>query len=671
MDSGEAERQIEQLRQQLHHHNYRYHVLDDPEITDAEYDQLMRQLQDLEAAFPDLVTRDSPTQRVGAAPQEEFGTVLHSLPMLSLDNAFSSAELRDFDERIKRQLGQTAPIDYVAEPKIDGLAVELVYEHGLLVQGSTRGDGIRGEEITQNLRTIKTIPLRLIAAAYAPVPRHLEVRGEVYMTKRDFQRLNARREEVGEPIFANPRNASAGSLRQLDPRITAGRPLNIFCYGLGRVEGVTLGSHWEVLQTLAHWGFRTNSLCQRCPGLDAALAYYEWLREQREELPYEIDGVVFKVDSLALQEALGTRSRSPRWALAYKFAPKQAVTRIREIAVQVGRTGALTPVALLEPVQVSGVEVSRASLHNPEEVARKDARAGDWVMVQRAGDVIPEIVEVLKERRTGDEKPFEMPTQCPVCGSAVVRLEDEVVPRCVGLVCPAKLKESIVHFASKRGMDIEGLGDKMVNQLVERGLVKDVGDLYFLTKDDLLKLDRLADKSASNLLAAIERSKHTTLPRLFYALGIRHVGEHVAEVLAREYLGWQELQQVAYEELQGIHEIGPRIAQSIVTFFQDAGNQEVLKKLQRGGLRVTTPTRPSVGQSMRGKTLVFTGELQTLTRTEAKRLVELRGGRVTSSVSRNTSYVVAGADPGSKLDQARKLGVPVLTEEAFKALLSS
>lgn len=671
MDRGEAERQIEQLRQQLHYHNYRYHVLDDPEITDAEYDQLMRHLQELEAAFPDLVTPDSPTQRVGAAPLEGFGTVLHSLPMLSLDNAFSPAELRDFDERVKRQLGQTAPIDYVAEPKIDGLAVELVYEHGLLVQGSTRGDGVRGEEITQNLRTIRTIPLRLIGAAHAPVPRRLEVRGEVYMTKRDFQRLNARREEEGEPIFANPRNASAGSLRQLDPRITAGRPLNIFCYGLGRAEGVALATHWEVLQTLARWGFKTNPLCQRCQGIEAALAYYERLRDQREELPYEIDGVVLKVDSLALQDALGTRSRSPRWALAFKFAPKQAVTRIREIAVQVGRTGALTPVALLEPVQVAGVEVSRASLHNPDEVARKDARAGDWVVVQRAGDVIPEIVEVLKERRTGDEKPFEMPTRCPVCGSAVARLEDEVVPRCVGLVCPAKLKESIVHFASKRGMDIEGLGDKMVNQLVERGLVKDVGDLYFLTKDDLLKLDRLADKSASNLVAAIERSKHTTLPRLLYALGIRHVGEHVAEVLAREYPGWEELQHAAYEELQSTHEIGPRIAQSIVTFFQDAGNRAVLEKLRRGGLRITAARRPTVDQSMHGKTLVFTGELQALTRAEAKRLVEVRGGRVTSSVSRNTSYVVAGADPGSKLDQARKLGVPVLTEEEFKALLSS
>ena len=671
MERGEAERQIEQLRQQLHYHNYRYYVLDDPEITDAEYDRLMRQLQELEAAFPDLVTADSPTQRVGAAPVEEFGTVLHSLPMLSLDNAFSAAEMRDFDERVKRQLGRTAPIDYVAEPKIDGLAVELVYEHGLLIQGSTRGDGVRGEEITRNLRTIKSLPLRLIAAAHAPVPRRLEVRGEVYMNKRDFQRLNARREEAGEPTFANPRNASAGSLRQLDPRITASRPLDIFCYGLGQVEGVTVSTHWEVLQTLARWGFKTNPLCQRCQGIEAALAYYEWLRGQREELPYEIDGVVFKVDSLAHQEALGARSRSPRWALAYKFVPKQAVTRIREIAVQVGRTGALTPVALLEPVQVAGVEVSRASLHNPEEVARKDARAGDWVMVQRAGDVIPEIVEVLKERRTGDEKPFVMPTQCPICGSAVVRLEDEVVPRCVGLVCPAKLKESIVHFASKRGMDIEGLGDKMVNQLVERGLVKDVGDLYFLTKDDLLKLDRLAEKSASNLIAAIERSKHTTLPRFLYALGIRHVGEHVAEVLAREYPEWQALRQAAYEELQGIHEIGPRIAQSLATFFQDGGNQAVLEKLQRGGLCVTASPRPAVDQSMRGKTLVFTGELQALTRAEAKRLIEMRGGRVTASVSRNTSYVVAGADPGSKLDQARKLGVPVLTEEEFKALLSA
>jgi DNA ligase (NAD+) len=490
------------------------------------------------------------------------------------------------------------------------------------------------------------------------------------MTKRDFQRLNARREEEGEPTFANPRNASAGSLRQLDPRITAGRPLDIFCYGVGRVEGVTFQSHWDVLQSLSHWGLKINPYCERCQGIDAALAYYERLRQQREALPYEIDGVVLKVNVRVLQEALGMRSRSPRWALAYKFEPKQAVTRVKEITVQVGRTGALTPVALLEPVQVAGVEVSRASLHNPDEVARKDVRAGDWVLVQRAGDVIPDIVEVLKERRTGEEQPFEMPTRCPICGSAVVRLEDEVVPRCVGLSCRAKLKESIVHFASKRAMDIEGLGGKTVDQLVERGLVKDIGDLYWLTKDDLLKLDRLADKSASNLITAVDRSKQITFPRFLYALGIRHVGEHVADVLAREYPGWHALQRASYEELQGIHEIGPRIAQSIVAFFQDAGNQAVLEKLQRGGVRATTPERSGVDQSMRGQTLVFTGELRSCTRAEAKRLVEARGGRVTASVSRNTSYVVAGVDAGSKLDQARKLGVPVLTEEEFHALLS-
>jgi DNA ligase (NAD+) len=671
MERQEAERQIELLRQQLQYHNYRYYVLDDPQITDAEYDQLMRRLQELEAAFPELIRPDSPTQRVGATPLEAFGTVLHSLPMLSLDNAFSAEEVRDFDARIKRQLGQSDSIEYVAEPKIDGLAVELVYVDGLFVQGSTRGDGVRGEDITQNLRTIKTIPLRLITVAQVPLPQRLEVRGEVYMTKRDFQRLNARREEEGEPTFANPRNASAGALRQLDPRITAGRPLAMFCYGVGGVEGITFQTHWDVLQSLARWGFSINPHSEQCHGIEAALAYYERLSQQREKLPYEIDGVVIKVNALALQEALGTRSRSPRWALAYKFEPKQAVTRVKDIAVQVGRTGALTPVALLETVQVAGVEVSRASLHNPDEVARKDVRAGDWVMVQRAGDVIPEIVEVLKERRTGEEKPFEMPTRCPICGSAVVRLEDEVVPRCVGLSCPAKLKESIVHFASKRAMDIEGLGDKTVDQLVERGLVKDIGDLFDLTKDAVLKLDRLADKSASNLIAAIERSKQTTLPRFLYALGIRHVGEHVADVLARQYSDWQALQRAGYEELQSIHEIGPRIAQSIVAFFQDTGNQGVLEKLHRSGVRATPLQRPAGDQALRGKTLVFTGELQSYTRAEAKRLVEARGGRVTSSVSRSTSYVVAGADAGSKHDQARKLGVSVLTEDEFQALLAS
>ncbi len=670
MERREAEQQIEQLRQQLHYHNYRYYVLDEPEITDAEYDQLMRRLQELETAFPDLITPDSPTQRVGAAPLAEFGTVLHAVPMLSLDNAFSAAEVREFDERVKRQLGLTSPIEYVAEPKIDGLAIELVYHEGRFVQGSTRGDGVRGEDVTQNLRTIKSIPLRLLAKGHPPIPSLLDVRGEVYMTKRDFQRLNARREEEGEPTFANPRNAAAGSLRQLDPRITAGRPLSIFCYGVGRVEGISFRTQWEMLQSLSDWGFKVNPLREVCAGIDAALAYYARLREQREELPYEIDGVVLKVNDCELQAALGARSRSPRWAIAYKFEPKQAITRVKEIAVQVGRTGALTPVAILEPVQVAGVEVGRASLHNPDEVARKDVRAGDWVVVQRAGDVIPEIVEVLKDRRSGHEKPFEMPTHCPVCGSAVIRLEDEVVPRCVDLACPAKLKESIVHFASKVGMDIEGLGDKTVDQMVERGLVKDVGDLYYLTKDDLLKLERMAAKSASNLLAAIERSKQTTLPRFLYALGIRHVGDHVAQVLARHYPHWQDLQRASYAELQAIHEIGPRIAQSIVAFFGEPGNQAVLEKLQRAGLQVTNSATPTVDQSLRGKTFVFTGGLESYPREEAKRLVEARGGRVASSVSRNTSYVVAGADAGSKLDRARALGVTILSEDEFRAMLA-
>jgi DNA ligase (NAD+) len=671
MDRQEAEQLIEQLRQQLHYHNHRYHVLDRPEISDAEYDQLMRRLQELEAAFPDLITPDSPTRRVGAAPLEEFGTVRHSTPMLSLDNAFSAAEVREFDERIKRQLGRGEAIEYVAELKIDGLAVELVYEEGRLLQGATRGDGVRGEDVTQNLRTIKTLPLRLLVEARTPIPRRLEVRGEVYITKGDFQRLNARRAEEGGTTFANPRNAAAGSLRQLDPRITAGRPLAIFCYGIGQVEGMTFDSHWEVLESLKRWGFKVNPLVEKCLGIDAALAHYEHLGERREDLPYEIDGMVMKVNSLALQEALGTRSRSPRWAIAYKFAPKQAVTRVKEITVQVGRTGALTPVALLEPVQVAGVEVSRATLHNPDEVARKDVRAGDWVIVQRAGDVIPDIVEVLKERRTGHEVPFEMPQHCPICGSAVVRLEDEVVPRCVGLACPAQLKESILHFASKEGMDIDGLGEKTVEQLVERGLIKDIGDLYFLTKADVLKVDRLAEKSASNLLASIERSTHTTLPRFLYGLGIRHVGGHVAQVLARQYPHWQDLARAPYDELQSIHAIGPRIAQSIVAFFQEPANQAILEKLQRGGVQIAAGSQAAADQSLRGKTFVFTGALQLYTRDEAKRLVETRGGRVTSSVSRHTSYVVAGADAGSKLDQAHKLGVAVLSEEEFKVLLAS
>jgi DNA ligase (NAD+) len=671
MDRREAEQQIEDLRQQLHYHNHRYHVLDAPEIDDAEYDQLMRRLQELEAAFPELITPESPTQRVGATPVAAFGTVLHAIPMLSLDNAFAPGEIRDFDARIKRQLGLSEPIEYVAEPKIDGLAVELCYEDGVFIQGSTRGDGVRGEDVTQNLRTVRTIPLRLHTRAEHPIPGRLDVRGEVYMNKRDFQHLNARRTEEGQPTFANPRNAAAGSLRQLDPRITAARPLTLFCYGVGRLEGVTFRTQWEMLQALSAWGFKVNALAQRCTGIDEVLAYYTRLHAQREDLDYEIDGVVIKVNALELQARLGSRSRSPRWAIAYKFEPRTGVTRVKEISVQVGRTGALTPVALLEPVRVAGVEVSRASLHNPDEVARKDVRTGDWVVIQRAGDVIPDVVEVLKERRTGDEKPFRMPDHCPVCGSDVVRLQDEVVPRCVGLVCPAKLKESLVHFASKGGMDIEGLGDKTVDQLVARGLVRDVGDIYRLTKDDVLKLDRMADKSASNLMAAIERSRQTTLPRLLYALGIRHVGEHVAQVLARHYPQWQDLQRASFAELQAIHEIGPRIAQSLVAFFQDPGNVAVLEKLQRGGVQVAVSPRSTTDQTLRGKTFVFTGGLQSYTRDEAKRLIEARGGRVAASVSRNTTYVVAGSDAGSKLDRARELAVPVLSEEELQGMLSS
>jgi DNA ligase (NAD+) len=665
-----ARREVEQLRQQIQYHNYRYYVLDDPQISDAEYDALMRRLQELEAAFPDLITPDSPTQRVGAVPVEEFGTILHSIPMLSLDNAFTPQEVREFAERVRRLLGTADPIEYVAELKVDGIAVELVYHDGLLIQGSTRGDGVRGEDVTENLRTIRTIPLRLLSHRDDHVPRRLEVRGEVYMTKVHFQRLNASRADEGRPTFANPRNAAAGSLRQLDPRVTAGRPLSIFCHGLGQVEGVTFRTHWDILHTLSGWGLKVNPHVERRTGIDAVLEYYERMRDQREDLPYEIDGVVIKVDALQQQQALGVRSRSPRWALAYKFEPKQAVTRIKAITLQVGRTGALTPVALLEPVRVAGVEVSRASLHNPDEIARKDVRDGDWVLVQRAGDVIPEVVEVLRERRTGEETPFAMPTHCPICGSDVVRLEDEAVPRCVGLVCPAKLKESIIHFAAKGAMDIDGLGEKTVDQLVERGLVKDIAELYFLTKADLLKLERLADKSAGNLLSAVERSRKTTFARLLYALGIRHVGEHVAQVLAQRYHRLEQLQQASFEELQAIRAIGPRIAQSLVAFFGDPGNVAVLEKLKQGGVQVASTTAHAVDQSLQGKTFVFTGALQSFTRDEAKRLVEARGGRVASGVSRQTSHVVAGEEAGTKLDRARDLGLSILTEDAFTILLT-
>ncbi len=667
MNKKAAAKRVDELRKQLDYHNYRYYVLADPEISDAEYDRLLRELQELEAQFPELITPDSPTQRVGAAPLEEFNSVTHTIPMVSLDNAFGYDELREFDGRVKRGLGTSEEIEYVIEPKIDGVAVELVYENGLFVQGSTRGDGYVGEEITQNLKTIKSVPLRLRSEG-AKIPQRVEVRGEVYYPTAGFKKLNAEREAQGEPVFANPRNAAAGSLRQLDPRITAQRPLDIFIHSLGQLEGVKFTTHFEALTTFKKWGFRVNPHIAVCSGIDAVIAQCEKIREMREKLDYEIDGAVIKVNSLALQNELGMRTRSPRWAIALKYEAKQETTQILDIIAQVGRTGALTPVAIMQPVKISGVEITRATLHNQDEIDRKDVRIGDWVVVQRAGDVIPEVVKVIVSKRTGNEKPYHLPDKCPVCGSHVVRLEGEAVHRCQNASCPAQLKERIRHFASRNAMDIEGLGDKLIDQLVEKKMVRDVADIYHLTKEQLAALERMGEKSAQNLIDALEASKEVELARLLYAFGIRFVGEHVSKILAREFKTLDNLKKATKERLLEVYEIGPQVAESVVQFFAERHNLETIERLLKAGVKIKK-VAVSENHKFAGKTFVFTGALQHFTRSEAEGLVEKLGGRAASSVSRNTDYVVVGENAGSKADKARELGVTILSEEDFKKMV--
>jgi len=667
MEKDAIYRRAKQLREAIEYHNYRYYGLDEPEISDAEYDRMMRELEKLEAEFPELRDANSPTQRVGAPPLEEFETVTHTIPMLSLANGQNEIEVSEFDQRVRRFLGTDGDIAYVAEPKLDGLAVELVYERGNLVVGSTRGDGVNGENITQNLRTIRSIPLSLMGKE-VPVPERLEVRGEVYMEIERFRELNKKREASGEPLFANPRNAAAGSLRQLDPAITASRPLNIFFYGMGGISGFTFKTHSEFLETLPYWGLRVNPVTKRCRDIDEAIEYYDNIAGEREMLPYEIDGVVIKVDDLNLQSRLGVISRNPRWALAYKFRPKQETTKVLDIIPQVGRTGAITPVAVLEPVRVGGIEISRATLHNQDDIDKKDVRIGDTVIVQRAGDVIPEVVKVMESRRTGAERKFHIPDTCPVCGADVVRLENEAVHRCIGLSCPAQLKGRIKHFASKRAMDIDGLGDKLVAQLVDRGMVKDVSDLYRLSKEDLVGLERMADKSAQNILDAIERSKKKPLAKFIYALGIRHVGEHLSEVLAKELKSLTNFFRVIEEGLLAIREVGPELAQSVVRFFGDARNREVVKKLQGAGLTIAGPGVEQTAK-LKDLTFVFTGALETFTRDEARDLVESLGGRTASGLSKKVDYVVVGKDPGSKYDRAKELGITVLSESQFREMV--
>lgn len=657
------------LHELLHEHNYRYYVLDDPQISDAEYDLLLRELQDLERSYPALTTPDSPTQRVGSEPLKAFGEVKHDVRMLSLDNAFSEDELADFDRRVCESLNKVQ-VDYAAEPKLDGLAVSMRYEAGVLVRAATRGDGTTGEDVTQNVRTIASVPLRLEGAG---IPDVLEVRGEVYLSHAGFRELNRQAGEQGQKLFVNPRNAAAGSLRQLDPAITARRPLEMYCYGIGAVEGGRLpNTHSGILQQLGKWRLRVYDDIRVVHGYKGCRDYYRRYEKIREQLPFEIDGVVFKVDRLDLQDRLGHIARAPRWAIARKFPAQECETSILEIDVQVGRTGALTPVARLEPVFVGGVTVTNATLHNQDEIDRKDIRVGDRVIVRRAGDVIPEVVRVVPKkgrRRGAPYKLLEQHPVCPVCGSHVHRFGDEAVVRCSGgLFCAAQRKEAIKHFASRRAMDIEGLGDKLVEQLVDRSLVNDVSDLYALTVDVLAGLDRMAEKSASNLVAALLASKETTLARFIYALGIREVGETTAQILAREFGDLDALMQADPDTLQAVHDIGPVVALHIVDFFAEDHNRRVIDQLLKAGIHWPQVERPAAS-ILAGKTFVLTGALS-MPRNELKAQLLAQGAKVTGSVSKKTDYVVVGENPGSKYDKAVELGVDILDEAACIALLA-
>ncbi len=666
----ESRGRAESLRREIEYHNRRYYLLDDPEITDIAYDRLLRELQELEAQYPELLTADSPTQRVGAEPLDAFAEVVHLQPMLSLDNAFDQTEFADFDRRVRERLELTEAVHYIAEPKLDGLAISLLYEDGLLVRGATRGDGNVGEDVTQNIRTIPTIPLRLTGSDY---PKRLEVRGEIFMPKAGFNRLNERARQRGEKGFANPRNAAAGSLRQLDSKITAERPLAIYCYGFGLVEGGELGkSHSESMALLAKWGLRISPELEKVSGIAACHDYYQQLAKRRDELDYDIDGVVYKVDDLQQQQHLGFVSRAPRWAIAWKFPAQEETTRLDGVDFQVGRTGALTPVARLKPVQVAGVMVRNATLHNMDEIQRKDVRIGDTVIVRRAGDVIPEVVRSLPSKRPADAKVISMPTLCPECQSEVIRLEGEAVSRCSGgLFCPAQRKEAIKHFASRKAMDIEGLGDKLVDQLVERSLIHTPADLFNLTLEQLAGLDRMAEKSAKNLLNALDKSRSTTLPHFLFSLGIREVGEATARSLALHFGTLEAIKEADRDELQTVSDVGPIVAEHITTFFRQPHNLEVVKALQEAGIQWPAIERVTADQlPLADKSFVLTGTLSR-PRSVIKEQLQALGAKVAGSVSKKTDYVVAGEDAGSKLAKAEKLGVKVLDEDGLALLLES
>jgi DNA ligase (NAD+) len=665
---AEAKQRIEELRAAINYHNYRYYVLDNPEISDAEYDELMLELKHLEAEHPELITPDSPTQRVGAPPVEAFGVVEHPQPLLSLANAFSYEDLAAWHKRASNLLGGRH-FDLVCEPKIDGLAVALTYIDGLLVTGATRGDGYRGENITQNLKTVRSIPLSVSKEA----PPRFEVRGEVYLPKSGFKRLNEERAREGLPLFANPRNAAAGSVRQLDSSITARRPLDIFIYQLGWAEGRVLpDTHWEIMQYLKSLGFKINPDIALCHSTDEAEGYHRTWVENRENLPYEADGMVVKVNPVALQQELGAMAHEPRWAIAYKFPAIQGSTRLVNIGINVGRTGSLNPYAILEPVRVGGVVISHAALHNEEDIHRKDIRIGDTVIVQRAGEVIPEIVGPVVSRRTGEEKMFFMPSRCPVCGSEVIRPEGEAMHRCTNAACPSQALEKIKHFVTRGAMDIDGVGEKLCQALFEAGLVKDVADLYYLTTEQLVGLERMAAKSVSNVLASIERSKGRPLARVIFALGILHVGEQYAELLAEQFHSIDQLSKASQEELSSLPSIGPKIADSIVAFFRQEGNRRIIEKLGKTGVKLGKEKAEVVKPEellLAGLEFVITGKLEAFARSEAEARVKALGGKASSDITKKTSYVVIGADPGSKLAKAEKLGIRHLGEAEFLELL--
>ena len=662
------ESEIQALREEVQRHEELYYILDSPQISDAEYDALLEKLKALEDKHPDLITPDSPTQRVGGRPAEGFSEVVHRRPMLSLDNSYNIDELRAFDQRCRR-LAEGRSLEYVAELKIDGLSLALHYENELLVRGVTRGDGRIGEDVTQNARTIRSIPLKL--RARNSLGAEIEVRGEAFIPRKVFERINADREAADEPRFANPRNAAAGTIRQLDSRIVASRKLEMFAYDLLAGERKPFASHWEALDWMEAAGFQVNPHRRRCSSIEAVIEFANEIELKRDDLDYEIDGLVVKINSTALQDEFGSTNKAPRWAIAYKYAARQATTRVLSIVVQVGRTGALTPVANLEPVSLAGTTVARATLHNPDEVKRLGIKIGDWVLIEKGGDVIPKVLKVIESKRTGEEKTFRMPRKCPVCGSEISRPEGEVVSRCVAADCPAQLKGRLLHFASRRAMRIEGLGESLVDQLVDGGKVHDAGDLYALTLEDIAALERMATRSGANLIAQIDASKKRDLANLVYALGLRHVGDRTATTLARHFGSLEALSKATVEELDDIPEIGLTVAQSVHDWFRDEGNLELCRRLEAAGVTITIQKAlGSTDDRFAGKQFVLTGTLETFNRDEARAAIEACGGRVSSSVSKKTDYVVAGTEAGSKLDKATALGVTVLDEAAFKAMLA-